>query len=140
VPAITGVSHLGLTVRNLDTSEGWYRRVFDLEQVHRERGDKVDSVVLRHPASGMVVSLHRHHGAGTARFDETRTGLDHVSFGVADRDELARWEDHLRHLGVVHSETTETPFGWVLVLRDPDHVQLELFCRGEEPKGGSGGA
>ncbi len=126
---LTGVSHLGLTVRNLRASEDWYSRVFRLERVHAERGPHSESVVLRDPVSEMVIGLRHHFGAGSARFDETRTGLDHVSFGVPDQRALAECAERLRDLGIEHSPIAETDFGWVLVLRDPDHIQLELFCR-----------
>jgi catechol 2,3-dioxygenase-like lactoylglutathione lyase family enzyme len=126
---LTGVSHLGLTVRNLRASEDWYTRVFRLERVHAERGPHSESVVLRDPESEMVIGLRHHYGAGAARFDETRTGLDHVSFGVPDQRALDDWVERLHDLGIEHSPVAETEFGWVLVLRDPDHIQLELFCR-----------
>jgi glyoxylase I family protein len=129
VPPVTGVSHLGLTVRNLATSELWYERLFGLQRVHYERGPREESAVLQDPDSEMVISLRHHFYAGGARFDETRTGLDHVSFGVADRSALDEWEQRLEDLGIEHSEILETEFGWLLVFRDPDFIQLELFCR-----------
>jgi len=131
VPSINGVAHLSFTVRNLAVSETWYRDLFGLETVFNERHPHFDSVVLSDPESKLVISLRRHYGAGTARFDETRTGLDHVSFGVADRDELVEWEKRLREFNVEHSPIQETDFGAVLVFRDPDHIQLELFSRSQ---------
>jgi len=128
---VTGVAHLSLTVRNLRISETWYRELFGLERVSDDRQARFDAVVLRDPDSQMVISLRKHHGAGTARFDESRTGLDHVSFGVADRATLERWERRLQEFAVEHSPITQTPFGAVLVFRDPDHIQLELSCRDE---------
>ena len=137
MPALTGVAHLTLTVRNLGVSEAWYCELFGLERVHQEHQPHSDSVLLSDPDSTLVLSLRQHHGAGTARFDETRTGLDHVSFGVSSRDDLTEWEERLAALRVDHSKITETPFGSVLVFRDPDHIQLELSCRnGTSPSGG----
>ncbi len=131
VPSITGVAHLSLTVRNLSLSENWYRDLFGLETVFNERHRHFDSVVLTDPRSQLVISLRKHHGAGTARFDETRTGLDHVAFGVTDRDELIEWEKRLTEFNVEHSPISDTDFGAILVFRDPDHIQLEFFCRTE---------
>lgn len=79
----------------------------------------------------MLISLRHHFGAGTARFDETRTGLDHVSFAVCDMDELNRWQKHLEELKIEHSPISESDSGAVLVFRDPDHIQLEFFVRNE---------
>ncbi len=131
MPSITGVAHLSLTVRNLRISETWYRELFGLDSVFNERQPHFDSVVLVDPNSQMVISLRKHYGAGTARFDESRTGLDHASFGVVDRDELVEWEKRLGEFNIEHSAITDTAFGSVLVFRDPDHIQLEFFCRAE---------
>lgn len=137
MPALTGVAHLTLTVRNLKVSEEWYCELFGFERVHQEHRPHSDAVLLRDPGSPMVLSLRQHHGSGTARFDETRTGLDHVSFGVADRAELEEWQRRLAGHHVEHSPITDTPFGAVLVFRDPDHIQLELSCQDGEAAGGA---
>ncbi|MDA8359963.1 MAG: VOC family protein [Actinomycetota bacterium] len=133
MPKLAGVAHVSLSVRNLDVSDLWYREIFGFERIHDERRAHFDSVILFEPSSGLLLSLRRHHGAATARFDETRTGLDHVSFGVADRAELEVWERHLSDHHVEHSPIADTPFGAVLVLRDPDHIQLELSWRSQVP-------
>jgi glyoxylase I family protein len=128
VPSLNGVAHFALSVRNLAQSEAWYRDVFELEQLTDEHAAHYDAVVLIHRPSRTVFSLRQHHGASTARFDESRTGLDHVSFGVADRDDLDKWEARLTEKRIPHSSVAETGFGSVLVFRDPDHIQLELCC------------
>jgi catechol 2,3-dioxygenase-like lactoylglutathione lyase family enzyme len=55
-------------------------------------------------------------------------GLDHLSFGVASRDELERAVRLFDEHGVPHGEiTTLAGFGIdVLPFEDPDGVQLEL--------------
>ncbi len=126
--SLNGVAHFALTVRNLRQSEAWYRDLFELERLAEEHTAHYDAVVLIHRPSRTVFSLRQHHGATTARFDETRTGLDHVSFGVADRADLDEWESRLKDMGIAHSSVAETGFGSVLVFRDPDHIQLELSC------------
>jgi catechol 2,3-dioxygenase-like lactoylglutathione lyase family enzyme len=138
VSELIGIDHFSLSVRNLDHSEQWYRDVLGMHRVHTERGAHSDAVVLVHDGSGMVLCLRQHHGTGTARFDESRTGLDHISFGVADRDDLDRWERILDEHHVEHSPVSDTPFGAVMVFRDPDHIQLELAWRGAVTPTGSG--
>ena len=69
-------------------------------------------------------------------FDETRVGLDHLAFAVADRDELDRWATRLATLSVVHSPIApdnSIPGASVLVLRDPDNIQLELVVDPTDP-------
>ncbi len=62
------------------------------------------------------------------RFSPNRVGLDHLSFGVANRAELdkaaALFEEH----GVEHGEVSDLPpFGiTILSFSDPDGIQLEL--------------
>ena len=61
-------------------------------------------------------------------FNPNRVGLDHLSFGVADRAELhkaaALFEEH----GIEHGEVRDLPaFGiTILSFSDPDGIQLEL--------------
>ncbi len=63
-------------------------------------------------------------------FDESRTGLDHVSFAVAGRADLDAWARWRDGLGVANSGVVDTgdpmPYS-VVVFRDPDNIQLELF-------------
>ncbi len=129
MPSFTGAAHLTLTVRNLGLSEAWYCELFGFERIHQEHRPHSDAVLLRDPGSSLVLSLRRHHGSGTARFDETRTGLDHVSFEVSSRQELEEWQERLAAHRVDHTPIAGTPFGAVLVFRDPDHIQLELSYR-----------
>ncbi len=125
---ITGVAHVSLTVRNLRQSETWYCNVLGFERAEEVHEAHFDSVVLRHPDTPLALSLRQHHGASTARFDETRTGLDHVAFAVDDRSDLEAWAVRLQELKVEHSPLVDLDWGSVIVLRDPDHIQLELSC------------
>jgi hypothetical protein len=57
-------------------------------------------------------------------------GLDHLSFAVADPAALDAWAMRLAALAVVHSSIAQAnsiPGAAVLVLRDPDNIQLELL-------------
>jgi glyoxylase I family protein len=62
------------------------------------------------------------------RFDEDRVGLDHLSFSVGSRDELAEAARLLDEHGIAHGPITDLPsFGIdILEFRDPDNIQLEL--------------
>lgn len=132
VPTLGGVHHLGLTVSDIEASEAWYTRVLGLTRAFVEphyRGTGY-AVVLHRPGSSLFVGLDKHEANQRERFDERRTGLDHVAFHVTDRAALNAWRDHLDRQGVPHSGITEStePFPHaVLVLRDPDNIQLELI-------------
>ena len=128
MPEMGPVHHLALTVRNLDTSVPWYARLFGLTTVMEEHYEGGGAVILRHPTSGLFIGLHRHAGGDGEPFAETRTGLDHASFAVPSWADLVAWQEHLEALGVRHSSITDRPYGSVLVFRDPDNIQLELFA------------
>lgn len=131
MPNITGVHHIGLTVSNLDRSVHWYTQVFGLTTLIRfeEAGGERRKVLLRHPATGLVIGLVAHRSTPDHAFDETYIGLDHLSFAVENRDELVAWQHTLQQLGIDHSPIAEARGGSeVLVFRDPDNIQLELIA------------
>jgi hypothetical protein len=61
-------------------------------------------------------------------WDEDRVGLDHLSFSVGSRDELAEAARLLEEHRIAHGPITDLPsFGiYILEFRDPDNIQLEL--------------
>lgn len=134
-PTFGGVHHVSLTVTDLETSIAWYRRVFRTERLditipHHGREETGYSVLLPEPRSGLIFGLHTNTGNDGNRFDESFTGLDHVSFGVADRAALQVWTAWLDELGISHTgvvdETDPITYSTV-VFRDPDNIQLELI-------------
>ncbi len=133
VPALAAIHHVSLTVSDIEASEAWYERVLGLARafVEPHHGESTGyAVVMHRPGSSLFVGLDKHQANQRERFDECRTGLDHVSFHVPDRAGLDAWVDHLDGQGVPHSGITEVaePFPFaVLVLRDPDNIQLELI-------------
>ena len=128
MPDITGAHHMALTVADVERSKAWYSDLLGLVEVFGGDDEEVSFRVLAHPASGWVLGLRQYHRRPGDRFDELRTGLDHFAFGVADRAELEAWEAELRRRGdITFSPIAETPIGSVVVFRDPDNIQLELW-------------
>ncbi len=134
-PAVTGIHHFSPTVSDVEASAAWYERVFGMNRVpvsfpHYGAEAEGYAVLLLDPRSGIAIGLHHHQGNRGQPFDESQTGLDHISFGVADRAALDAWATWLDELGVEHSGVIDTdnpmPYS-VLVFRDPDNIQLELF-------------
>ncbi|KUI38340.1 glyoxalase [Mycobacterium sp. GA-2829] len=125
-----------MTVTNLETSIAWYQRVFRTERLdltipHYGREETGYSVLLPEPRSGVIFGLHTNTGNRGEPFDEARTGLDHVSFGVAGRDALVAWTAWLDEIGVPHTgivDETEPITYSTVVFRDPDNIQLELIA------------
>lgn len=137
-PAIAGIHHVSITVTDLAASLAWYERVLGAERVplkfpHYGCEDTGHGELVIEPRSGVAIGLHTNVGNDGARFDEARTGLDHVGFDVGTRAELHAWTVWLDELGIQHSgiQVVDEPMPFAtVVFRDPDNVQLELFALG----------
>jgi glyoxylase I family protein len=123
-PAIT---HVALTVSDLERSVPWYRQLFGTDPVLDE-----DTGPFRHVVWALgdtLVGLHGFpDGVDDVTFDERRPGLDHLSFACADRAELEGWAARLDELGIQHGEIEEAGYGLGLSFRDPDNLPLEFFA------------
>ncbi|ELB87256.1 lactoylglutathione lyase-like lyase [Rhodococcus wratislaviensis IFP 2016] len=116
----------------------WYQRLFGMDRVpvtfpHLDRENTGYAVLLVDPRSGAAIGLHTNEANQGEPFDEARTGLDHVSFSVATRDELVAWLARLDELGIEHTgiRDEQEPFVYsTVVFRDPDNIQLELIAVG----------
>jgi glyoxylase I family protein len=129
---LDGIHHFGLTVCDVDASAAWYEDVLEFHRVgHFEAPDgERRKVFLRHEGLQTRLGLTEHRGGSKEQFDERRVGLDHLAFGVDSRGDLDVWAERLRAAGVTHSPvaTANSISGAaVLVFRDPDNVQLEVF-------------
>ncbi len=129
MPELAGIHHVSITVTDIERSVPWYCETLGLTQLMEEKHPTDDGkvIVLGKPDFSMSVGLHVHPTNEKESFSETRTGLDHVGFSVANRDELKAWEDRFKELGVEHSPLNDQGMYAVVVFRDPDNVQLELF-------------
>ena len=135
VPTVTGLQHLGLTVRDIDASEAWYTRVLGLVRAFVEPHASGDgyAVVMTRPGTGLFLGLEHHPAADREMFSPLRTGLDHLALQVPDRSDLDAWSAHLDALDVEHgaiSETDEPPAHALLCFHDPDGIPIELFWFG----------
>lgn len=128
MPTITGYHHIALTVTDADKSLAWYGELLGAKQVLGGDEDTVLWRVLHHADSNLLLGLRQYLGDGGAgTFDEFHTGLDHLAFAVSSRAELLDWQRRVEELGIDHTPVVDTPIGSVLVVRDPDNVQLEFF-------------
>jgi glyoxylase I family protein len=121
------ITHVALTVSDLETSVAWYRKLVDAEPALDENTGPFHHTVFA--LGGTLLGLHSFPDPvdGPA-FDPRRPGLDHVAFSVTDRAELVRWRDRLDELGVAYSEIVDAHYGSGLSFKDPDGLALELFC------------
>ena len=132
---IAGIDHIGLTVADVDRSARWYEDVLGFTAVGRyqevgERGLR-KMVFMTCPGLATAFGFVSHQSSAGAAFDETVAGLDHLSFRLADIEELDDWVQRLQHWKVEYSlpaDSTLRPGAKVLVFRDPDNIQLELYA------------
>ena len=134
-PVITGVHHVCLTVTDIDASMNWYQQLFQAGRwpgrlPHYAREETGFAEMLVDNSTGLLIGLHHHNANQGEKFEESHTGLDHISFGVAERADLDAWASWLTELGIENSGVidTDNPLSYsVVVFRDPDNIQLELF-------------
>ncbi len=135
MPSITGISHVDLSVTDLAASVAWYTELFECVPLFGGRNDAYgyDAQYLLEPESGVVIGLEQHDANPGTAFDERRVGLDHLAFNVSSRDELDAWVRRLDERDIAHTGVTEEDPWDVLVFRDPDNIQLELFLLKADP-------
>src|SRR6516225_3056616 len=131
--ATGGIHHLRLTVADLQRSRDFYTSLlgFQVAVESPPPDDPAAEEVFKILFGGVVMirgnllmGLRPMAPAGD-RFDPDRVGLDHLSFGVASREDLEQAVALFDSSGVPHGEiTTLGGFGIdVLPFEDPDGVQ-----------------
>jgi glyoxylase I family protein len=133
VAKIEGVHHLGLTVSDVEASARWYEDVLGFERsgAFQSAAGERRKVFLHHPGLPIRLGLVEHAASSKRPFDEVESGLDHLAFRVADGAELEEWARVLTRAGVRFSPIAQSHSiagAAVIVLRDPDNIQLELFA------------
>jgi glyoxylase I family protein len=135
VPSITGRVEINLTVRDPLVSAAWYAELLGMQTRYDHTSDdgQMRYICLVEPSSSLVICLVGHAKSSGEPFTEFRTGLDHLEFLVASRDDLEQWAERLDELGVPHSGVKNPGYtaNAMLTFRDPDNIQLEFF--GERP-------
>jgi glyoxylase I family protein len=126
-PTLGPITHVALTVQDIDASISWYTALIGAAPVLDE-----DTGPFRHAVfalGGTLLGLHSFpEGIDDQPFSARRRGLDHVAFGCADRDELVAWAGRLADMGVEHGEVLDAHYGSALSFKDPDGLPLEVFC------------
>src|SRR5438128_3937045 len=83
MPDLAGISHIDLTVTDVDRSERFYTEVLGFDAVHRVEEADFRLVDMRPRGLDTEVCVRSPTANDGSRFDEYRTGLDHLSFRVA---------------------------------------------------------
>lgn len=123
------LNHVAVTVRDVEVSGPWYRRLLGADPMLDEYTESGFRHLVWVLEGGTVFGIHQHdRPAPDEKFDELRVGLDHVGFGCASRAELEDWVSRLGELGIEHGGIVDQPYGSGLSFRDPDGIALEFFA------------
>lgn len=126
-PAFSGIDHVAFTVTDLDISQRFYTEVLDFLVVM----DVGYARICMHPQTGFVLTLAAHQEGRGGQFSELNTGLDHIGFAAASREELEQWQRHFDENQVVYTPIRDELFGSHLNFRDPDGIALEFSSSNE---------
>jgi glyoxylase I family protein len=128
-PTLGPLTHVAVTVTDLDVSVPWYTALTGADPVLDE-----DTGPFRHVVFALgdtLFGLHAFGGTAAAdgpEFSPRHRGLDHVAFACADEAELHAWADRLQELGIAHGGVVSAHYGSGLSFKDPDGIALELFA------------
>jgi len=127
---IAGLHHVLLTVRDLRRSSDFYENILGLRKIRDIPDDgTAGAKTLFALPDGAFLGLVHHRNGDAGQFDEMRPGLDHLSFTVPAA-ELGDWQQRLTAAGAPHSPPAPSAFGEpLIVLRDPDNIQLQIYGR-----------
>ena len=130
--ATSSIAHVRLTVTDIERSRQFYESVFgwpvllelpeNANATIRERLSFLFGGVI-YDLGGTLIGLRP---VAEDRFDEDRTGLDHLAFRVPSVAELNDATRHLDDLGVAHGPVKDIGPSYILEFRDPDNIALEL--------------
>jgi glyoxylase I family protein len=129
VSSFPPITHVAITVRDLSVSVPWYEALLEAKPALDEDTDPDFHHTVYLLGNGTLLGLHQHGApAPEGGFSEFRVGLDHISFGVADRAELESWGRRLDELGIAHGPIKDAGYGSGVSFRDPDGIALEFFA------------
>lgn len=134
--AASGFSHVRITVTDIDRSRAFYEAVFGFEPAIEMPADADEATREAHAFlfggviyqfGGGLFGLRPVAPTGE-RFNEDRTGLDHLSFSVDSVADLEHAVQVLDEQGIAHQGIKDLgPAGIaILEFRDPDNIALEL--------------
>ena len=122
----TGVHHIRLIVTNPARSLAFYTSLLNFTLA----AELPPGYVMTNGAIllGITPAWDPSQSPENDRFSPHRVGLDHLSFGVASRQDLEQAAALFDQHGVEHGEIRDLPpFGiTILSFSDPDGIQLEL--------------
>jgi glyoxylase I family protein len=130
-PLPSGISHLALSVSDLDRSIDFYCDVLGAALIRPPYAGDSESFSGRMALvmlGSLSVDLLQHAANDAQGFDPAHTGLDHLALRAGTYDELEEWAGWLDEHQVARSPIRDSgDVGAMFDFTDPDGVQLEFF-------------
>jgi glyoxylase I family protein len=128
----TSIAHIRLTVTDIERSRWFYESVFGWPVLLEmpEGADEATRARFGFLFGGVIYDMG--HGliglrpVSDDRFDENRTGLDHLAFMLDSKADLDAAAAHLDELGIGREPVKDIGPAFILEFRDPDNIALEL--------------
>jgi len=128
---ITGINHVGLRVRNLETARAFYEKL-GFAFIAGPMGPE-PVAIMEHP-SGVNINFILNASADASEVNvlmdvpKKHTGFTHIALEITDRHDARA---HLERAGIPITKTIELPDGTVFFfVRDPDGNVIELHQPG----------
>jgi lactoylglutathione lyase len=124
---LTGITHLALTVKDMDKSVDFYCRVLGLKKVFELKKPETGEpwIVYLHMGQKQFVELF-FNGTKDNPWNDSLRGFNHICFEVDDIHAVAK---HIKDSG--YTLDKEPKFGidnnWQSWVTDPDGVRIELM-------------
>jgi glyoxylase I family protein len=133
---VTGFAHVRLTVTDIARSRAFYEQLFGRDVAYElpADADAGTKEALAFLFGGVIYSFPgglfglRPVAPSTDAFSEDRVGLDHVSLSVGSRADLDAAVTTLDAMGARHEQVKDIGGVYILELRDPDGIALELYA------------
>ena len=124
---ITGINHVGLRVRNLETTRSFYEQL-GFEFIVGPIGPE-PVAIMEHPSGvniNFILNTTSNASASNVLMDvpEKHTGFTHIALEIDDLDAV---QQHLAAREIAITETVELPDGAIFIfVRDPDDNVIEF--------------
>ncbi|MDL2229595.1 VOC family protein [Treponema sp. OttesenSCG-928-L16] len=124
---LTGITHLALTVKDMDRSVDFYCRVLGLKKAFEiaEPDTGAPWIVYLHLAKSQFVELF-YNGTRENPWEPELRGFNHICFEV---DDIHKTAEHIKNAG--YKLDKEPRLGadknWQCWVTDPDGVRIELM-------------
>ena len=130
------ISHIALTVSDLERSTAFYNKVFEFigfkgVEVPESTQEAMKTRLKAWVGPGYSISVRPSKGELSHRLhDRNATGFNHMAFTAEDRSDVEKMYEILKQMGVrvldAHAEYPYSPGYFAVYFTDPDGLKFEF--------------